>query len=90
MKMPGAKLVQQALADFAAGRRSAETLLLERFATRLAHVGVELPAERTPNPEHRLYELLSETESDAAHSAYNALTRRLISYMRVCEHALGH
>jgi hypothetical protein len=32
--------------------------------------------------EHRLYELLSRTDSDSAHSRYNALIRRLVSFER--------
>lgn len=87
-ELPGSELVEKGLADIAAGRQTAESLLLERFAARLADVGVELPAERTPHPEHRLYEVLTETEGDRAHTVYNALTRRLTSYLRAREHAL--
>ncbi len=34
------------------------------------------------SPEHRLYELLAVNESDSAHSRYNALIRRLVSFER--------
>jgi hypothetical protein len=33
-------------------------------------------------PEHRLYKLLSDQYGNAAHSRYNALVRRLVSYER--------
>lgn len=35
-----------------------------------------------PFPEHKLYLLLAQQKGDAAHSAYNALTRRLVSFER--------
>jgi hypothetical protein len=33
-------------------------------------------------PEHRLYQLLAAAHGDAAHSRYNALLRRLVSFER--------
>jgi hypothetical protein len=45
-----------------------------------------LPVENAfPSPEHRLYGLLSAEDSDSAHSRYNALVRRLVSYERAEE-----
>jgi hypothetical protein len=38
-----------------------------------------------PSAELRLYELLSERDPDGAHSAYNALLRRLVSFERAAE-----
>jgi hypothetical protein len=37
------------------------------------------------SPEHRLYELLAADGSDSAHSRYNALVRRLVSYESAAE-----
>jgi hypothetical protein len=34
------------------------------------------------NPEHRLYLRLAADDSDSAHSRYNALIRRLVSFER--------
>jgi hypothetical protein len=36
-------------------------------------------------PEHRLYDFLARDEPDAAHSRYNALIRRLVSFERALE-----
>jgi hypothetical protein len=44
-----------------------------------------LPAQLPSNPEHRLYDLLAQDDSDSAHSRYNALLRRLVSYERAAE-----
>jgi hypothetical protein len=79
--LPGADLVNRGVADLDAGRESAEALLVSIGAPRLRTVGIELPAPIT-SPEHKLYELLAREEGDAAHSTYNALIRRLVSFER--------
>jgi hypothetical protein len=43
--------------------------------------------ETFQDPEHRLYALLARTEGDAAHSRFNALIRRLVSFERAAESA---
>jgi hypothetical protein len=50
----------------------------------LARIGLDLP-ETIPSPERRLYERLSREEPDSAHSRYNALIRRLVSFERAAE-----
>jgi hypothetical protein len=37
------------------------------------------------SPEHRLCEKLAETDPDSAHSRYNALVRRLVSFENTAE-----
>ena len=44
-----------------------------------------IPVPDIEAPEHRLYELLAQADSDAAHSQYNALIRRLVSFERALE-----
>jgi hypothetical protein len=79
--LPGADLVERGAADLSAERESIEALLVSIGAPRLRSVGIELP---TPiaSPEHKLYALLAAEKGDAAHSAYNALIRRLVSFER--------
>lgn len=79
--LPGADLVQQGLSDLAAGRESVPALLVSIGAPRLRQVGIEVVAP-LPTPEHRLYLLLQEANPDGAHSQYNALVRRLVSFER--------
>jgi hypothetical protein len=50
-------------------------------APRLRTVGIDLSAP-IASPEHKLYELLAREKGDAAHSTYNALIRRLVSFER--------
>jgi len=45
----------------------------------MAGVEVTRPIEA---PEHKLYLLLAREKGNAAHSAYNALIRRLVSFER--------
>jgi hypothetical protein len=79
--LPGADLVQRGIADLNDGRESAEALLVSIGAPRLRTVGIEISAP-IATPEHKLYLLLAQEQGDAAHSAYNALIRRLVSFER--------
>jgi hypothetical protein len=79
--LPGASLVQRGVADLDAGRESAEALLVSIGAPRLRTVGITL-TRPIASPEHKLYALLAREKGDAAHSAYNALIRRLVSFER--------
>jgi hypothetical protein len=82
--LPGADLVERGLADLASGRTSVEGLLVAIGAPRLRGLGITVEGT-VDNPERRLYELLAETDPDAAHSRYNALIRRLVSFERAVE-----
>lgn len=79
--VPGADLIQRGIADLDAGRRSVEALLVSIGAPRLRSLGIELPPTLS-SPEHELYLLLAGEKGNAAHSAYNALLRRLVSFER--------
>jgi len=79
--LPGATLIRQGAEDLGAERESAEALLVSIGAPRLRSLGIELPLP-IASPEHKLYALLAKEKGDAAHSAYNALIRRLVSFER--------
>lgn len=81
--LPGGRLVAKGLADLASGRESVEALLVASGRPRLERLGLAVPI--VESPEHRLYELLARTDPDSAHSRYNALVRRLISFERAAE-----
>ncbi|HKH45668.1 MAG TPA: hypothetical protein VKM72_13485 [Thermoanaerobaculia bacterium] len=82
---PGGDLVQEGLADLARGVESVPALLVSIGAPRLRRIGLPVPEAVIPSPEHRLYERLAETDSDSAHSRYNALLRRLVSFENAAE-----
>ena len=82
--LPGADLVEAGLADLERGIESVEALLVSIGAPRLAALGYDLRAA-FPDAEHRLYERLRSEDADAAHSRYNALIRRLVSFERAAE-----
>ena len=63
------------------GRESAEALLVSIGAPRLRSVGIEVSVP-IASPEHKLYQHLAREKGDGAHSAYNALIRRLVSFER--------
>jgi hypothetical protein len=83
--LPGGDLVEQGLRDLAAGRESDAALLVLVGAPRLRSLGLDVPESTLPRPEHRLYESLARTDPDSAHSRYNALIRRLVSFERAAE-----
>lgn len=82
---PGGDLVQEGLADLARGIESIPALLVSIGAHRLRRIGLPVPETAFPSPEHRLYEKLAETDPDSAHSRYNALVRRLVSFENTAE-----
>lgn len=81
---PGADLVALGIADLEAGRETPEALLVSLGAPRLRLLGLELPRV-LDDPEDRLYALLERESGDAAHSRYNALIARLVSFERAAE-----
>ena len=82
--LPGAELVDEGLADLREGRESVASLLVSIGATRLADAGYDV-VRPFADAEGRLYELLSTDDPDSAHTRYNALVRRLVSFERAAE-----
>ena len=80
--LPANELITTGIRDLQAARETIPALLVAIGAPKLRSLGLEVPAHLPPNPEHRLYDLLSITESDSAHSKYNALIRKLVSFQR--------
>jgi hypothetical protein len=80
-RLPGAELVEKGLRDLERRSESVESLLVSIGAPRLLRAGLAVP-DPFPDPEQRLYELLRTAHGDAAHSRYNALVRRLVSFER--------
>jgi hypothetical protein len=83
---PGADLVERGIDDLKHERDSIEALLVSIGAPRLAVAGIAVPSP-IPSPEHKLYARLAAEKANGAHSAYNALVRRLVSFERAagCE-----
>jgi hypothetical protein len=83
--LPGEDLVRQGIDDLERGLETVPALLVAVGAPRLRRLGFPLPSVLPSDPEHRLYALLARDEPDAAHSRYNALIRRLVSFERAAE-----
>lgn len=83
-ELPCSDLVREGIADLERGVESIPALLVSIGAPRLARLGIDVghPVEE---PEHRLYAVLAAEDSDSAHSRYNALIRRLVSFERAAE-----
>lgn len=83
-ELPGSDLIERGLADLRAGEESIEALLVSIGAPRLARLGYDV-SNAFDAPETRLYERLAADGEDSAHSRYNALLRRLVSFERAAE-----
>lgn len=81
---PGGDLIEKGIQDLRDGRESMPALLVSIGAPRLRRAGVRVD-NPIPAAEHRLYEVLSRSDSDSAHPRYNALVRRLVSFERAIE-----
>ena len=80
--LPGEDLISEGINDLNMGRETIPALLVAIGAPKLRSIGIEVPVSGIPYPEHRLYDLLAVDDSDSAHSRYNALIRRLVSFER--------
>jgi hypothetical protein len=83
--LPGSDLIREGLRDLASGKESIASLLVLVGAPRLRRLGFDVPDDTPYFPEDRLYALLAEEDSDSAHSRYNALIGRLVSFERASE-----
>lgn len=77
-------MIRAGIRDLDCGIESVEALLVSIGAPRLRQLGLRLP-ETLPEPELRLYELIARDDPHGAHSRYNALVRRLVSFERAAE-----
>ena len=82
--LPGEELVGKGVADLERGEESVEALLVSIGRPRLERLGYRITSP-IESPEDRLYELLAAEDPDSAHSRYNALIRRLVSFERAAE-----
>ena len=80
--LPGNDLIVMGVDDLLHSRQTIPALLVAIGAPKLRSLGLEVPENLPSTPEHRLYDLLSDSDPDSAHSKYNALIRRLVSFER--------
>lgn len=85
--IPGEELVAAGVEALGRGERGVEALLVAVGAPRLRALGIPVPdAGRLPrHPELALYHAIGRRHPDDAHSRYNALIRRLVSFEREIE-----
>ena len=85
--LPGADLVAKGIDDLRRGELTVEALLVAVGAPRLRSIGLEIPAipDLSESPELALYAAICASDAGDAHSRYNALIRRLVSFERAME-----
>jgi len=80
--LPGADLVADGLEDLAHNRDTIAALVVAIGAPKLRSLGVVVPVRSSLLPEHALYARLQAENGRTAHSRYNALVGRLVSFER--------
>jgi hypothetical protein len=83
-ELPGAELVERGIHDLGHGVETIEALLVSISAPRLRALGLSVPPP-IEEPELRLYRMLGSLHGAGAHSRYNALLRRMVSYQRAAQ-----
>lgn len=82
--LPGGDVIRKGLEDLEKGERTVSSLCVQIGRPRLLSLGLRVP-QVYDNPEHVLYDLLSQDDSDSAHARYNALIRTLVSFEQAAE-----
>jgi hypothetical protein len=80
--LPASDLIEAGIRDLGEKRETVASLLVSIGAPKLRSLGISIPDPLPLNPEHRLYDLLATANPNAAHSKYNALIRKLVSFER--------
>lgn len=90
--LPGADLVSSGIEALRRGETSVEALLVMVGASRMRAAGLELPEYPSlpHSPEIALYNAIGAEHPADAHSRYNALIRRLVSFERALERLSRH
>ena len=86
-RFPGVEIVREGIEDLRRGAPTVPALLVSIGAPRLRQIGLPVPKKVIRSPEITLYLHLAQSDSDGAHSKYNALIRRLVSFERAAERA---
>ena len=88
--LPGEELVQQGLSDLANRQMTDCSLLLLIAGPRLRRLGLAIPElDAGRHYEHELYDRLEQRLGAAAHSHYNSLIWRIVSYAHALEREQG-
>jgi len=82
--LPGHHLIEKGIKDLSDQNISNEALLVSIASSKLRKLGLNIPAlpAHFTDPEISLYQSLTQTRADGAHSVYNALIRQLVSFSR--------
>jgi hypothetical protein len=82
MALPAHDLIAAGIRDLQERRETFAALLVSIGAPKLRSLGLKVPNTAVTSPEDRLYDLLAIDNPDSAHSKYNALIRKQVSFER--------
>ncbi|MGH7973465.1 MAG: hypothetical protein ACREIC_32515 [Limisphaerales bacterium] len=85
--LPGEELARRGIDDLEKNLVTDYSLLVLIAAPRLRFLGIQVPDREFQRPyEHSLYSRVEQRLGTDAHSYYNSLIRRIVSYSRALEH----
>ena len=82
--LPGEDLILEGIEQLRRGEVTTASLLVSIGAGRIRAAGLNVPPD-LPDAGHRLYTMLRDAFGDDAHSKYNGLLRRLVSFEQALE-----
>jgi hypothetical protein len=85
INLPGYELIAQGLEDLRNSKDTFYSALLYSAETRLSRIGIILDGNRPDDPSMCVYKLLENEFGNGAHSKFNALNRRLLSFCKARE-----
>ncbi len=89
--LPGAVLVAAGIEALKRGEATVEALLVSVGSSRMRAAGLDIPSPPplAHTPEIELYLAIGDEHPEDAHSRYNALIRRLVSFERALERRMS-
>ena len=82
--LPGVEFIKKGLKDLKMKEETIESLLVSIASPRLIRLGFKI-IDPYPDAENKLYRRLEKINPNNAHSQYNALIRRIVSFSRAYE-----
>ena len=83
--LPGYEIVEKGLEDIRHGQLTEYSYLLYSAQTRFNDIGIKIEGEMPADSSVKAFQILESKLGNGAHSAFNALNRQLLSFIKATE-----
>ncbi len=83
--LPGHEIVEQGLLDIRLGKKTEYSYLLYSASSRMQNIGISLEGEEPDDASVKAFRILESKLGNSAHSAFNAMNRQLLSFIKASE-----